>query len=182
MMNTCSQSSWQLISGVQSGNEDLHVGMGSRQPHGCLAGRRESGPDLKILKGVPHLSSLPCEDQCLRTIIFDQMDISSEGRVSDSEMGNEALYFRSCKFFGWGEPPINWLPQELGNPRTPKNRAAVRSGDVYGIVHGKFVRETCFPWELVSSDEFTKMHSIVVERSPTGSLGRDKRSNMVHYS
>ncbi len=42
------------------------------------------------------------------------------GRVSDSEMGNEALHFRLCKFFGWGEPPINWLPLELGNPEPQK--------------------------------------------------------------
>lgn len=46
----------------------------------------------------------------------------------------------------------------------------------------KFVRETCFPRELVSSDEFTKMHSVVAGRSPTGSLGKENRSNMVHNS
>ena len=180
-MNTCSQSSWQLISGVQSGNEELHVGMGSRQPHGCWAGRREGRHVLKILKAC-HI----CVVCSVKINVCGQLSLIREtdgrllrGRVSDSDMGNEALHFRL--FFGWGEPPINGLPLELGN-RGPQNRTELKFGDVYGLVHGRFVRKTCFPSELVSSHGYTKMHSIVAEWSPAGSLGKDIRSNMVHYA
>ena len=50
-------------------------------------------------------------------------------------------------------PPITWKPLNL----------SFRSVEVYGREHGKIVRETYFPSELVASEEFREMHIIVAE-------------------
>ena len=170
MINTFSQSSWQLISSVQSGNENLHVEMGSRQPHGCLAGRMESVHVLKMHKDrricvvCPEKRSLSADNYLWSE---ELMDISSEA-ASDSE--EHKVLHTTHKL----TPPGTWQPWSP-NP-------SLQSGLEWSVEQYKEIcqKKHIFLDNIRLSDEYTKNEQYCLQSDLTQVLvgrTRGQRSN-----